>query len=597
MHTASAPPAGGPRWFQLFLGHSPRWYKLTILAFLAGNAALLAALTLLLPAERATMATIAWSGERPRAAAEVPLTVDGRQQVMSVADAKLVHRAADAPEITVLLATGVPLPAVITDADPDNRHGVRLLAVHEDVVVDGGARTARFVVGWLVLAEFIFTLAMALSCYPLLAGGLLALEAVLLGVCSVDHLYLEARRNFPVILLLVFVVAGVNFLKEWLSVVFTAILFSTRSKIALSLMFSVAGALLSAFLDALTVTAVIIAVTKSFWDVYHAYRSRTGDHDEAELEQFRAFLRSLVMHAVIGTAIGGVTTMVGEPQNLLIAHVVAENVADGHARWSFTGFFLRMAVVTMPTLVAGLLTVVACERFHILGYGAQIPERVRAALMEHRDAETAKRTPLERTRLRVQGLLALLLVFGLAMHLAEVGILGLFLIVLATAFTGVSDEHRIGHAFTESLPFTTLLMVFFAIVAMIGQQDLFRPIIALALAQEAHGQLLAFYGANAVLSAVSDNVFVATVFINEATAALHAGIIDGGQYEKLAVAINCGTNIPSVATPNGQAALLFLLTSAIAAPIQLGYLDMLKMALPYTIVLTVVSFAATWLWL
>lgn len=37
------------------------------------------------------------------------------------------------------------------------------------------------------------------------------------------------------------------------------------------------------------------------------------------LEQFRAFLRSLMMHAGIGTALGGVMTMVGEPQNLIIS--------------------------------------------------------------------------------------------------------------------------------------------------------------------------------------------------------------------------------------------------------------------------------------
>ncbi|MFR4486134.1 MAG: hypothetical protein ACLT78_01575 [Escherichia coli] len=34
-----------------------------------------------------------------------------------------------------------------------------------------------FVAGWLLVAEFIFTLAMALKCYPLLPGGLLAIEA------------------------------------------------------------------------------------------------------------------------------------------------------------------------------------------------------------------------------------------------------------------------------------------------------------------------------------------------------------------------------------------------------------------------------------
>ncbi len=44
-----------------------------------------------------------------------------------------------------------------------------------------------FVAGWLLVAEFIFTLAMALKCYPLLPGGLLAIEAVLIGMTSAEH--------------------------------------------------------------------------------------------------------------------------------------------------------------------------------------------------------------------------------------------------------------------------------------------------------------------------------------------------------------------------------------------------------------------------
>ncbi|VTM57135.1 sodium/proton antiporter [Klebsiella pneumoniae] len=47
----------------------------------------------------------------------------------------------------------------------------------------------------------------------------------------------------------------------------------------------------------------------------------------------------------------------------------------------------------------------------------------------------------------------------------------------------------------------------------------------------------------------------------------------------LAVAINTGTNLPSVATPNGQAAFLFLLTSALAPLIRLSYGRMVWMAL------------------
>ncbi|GAM71008.1 Na+/H+ antiporter nhaB [Vibrio sp. JCM 19236] len=37
------------------------------------------------------------------------------------------------------------------------------------------------------------------------------------------------------------------------------------------------------------------------------------------MDDYRAFLRSLLMHAGVGTALGGVMTMVGEPQNLIIA--------------------------------------------------------------------------------------------------------------------------------------------------------------------------------------------------------------------------------------------------------------------------------------
>ena len=51
--------------------------------------------------------------------------------------------------------------------------------------------------------------------------------------------------------------------------------------------------------------------------------------------------------------------------------------------------------------------------------------------------------------------------------------------------------------------------------------------------------------------------------------------------------VNTGTNLPSVATPNGQAAFLFLLTSALAPVIRLSYLRMVIMALPYTLTLTV----------
>jgi Na+:H+ antiporter, NhaB family len=214
--------------------------------------------------------------------------------------------------------------------------------------------------------------------------------------------------------------------------------------------------------------------------------------------------------------------------------------------------------------------------------------------MEHWNArESAGRSPKMRARLVVQGFTALALVAGLALHVAEVGLIGLAVIVLATAFNGVTNEHAIGKAFQEAMPFTALLVTFFAIVAVIHEQGLFSPVIDAVLAQEGTGQLSFIFIAAGVLSAISDNVFVATIYITEVEQAFLAGDLSRQQFELLAVSINTGTNIPSIATPNGQAAFLFLLTSALAPLIRLGYVKMMWMALPYAIVLSIVAYLAT----
>ena len=122
-----------------------------------------------------------------------------------------------------------------------------------------------FVTGWLLIGEFLFTLALALRCYPLQPGGLLALQAVLLGMTTPETVFHETVANFEVILLLMFMVAGIYFMKELLLFVFTRILLTVRSKIVLSLLFSLVAAFLSAFLDALTVTAVLISVGVGFF--------------------------------------------------------------------------------------------------------------------------------------------------------------------------------------------------------------------------------------------------------------------------------------------------------------------------------------------
>ncbi|WP_299258209.1 sodium/proton antiporter NhaB [uncultured Aquimarina sp.] len=463
------------------------------------------------------------------------------------------------------------------------------------------------ITAWLFIAEFIFTLAMALKCYPLQSGGLLAIEALALGLThpmyKTDHgkvlydefgkgipggVFHEIDQNLEVVLLLVFMVAGIYFMKPLLMYIFSKAFTKIKSKLVLSLLFTFLAAVLSAFLDALTVTAVLISVTVGFYGVYHKIHSmpasdfdQDGTLDRKELsgdtlEQFRSFLRSLVMHGVVGTALGGVCTLVGEPQNLLIGERMG---------WDFIEFFLQMAPISIPVLIAGLITTAVLEMTGTFGFGAKLPEVARRIIENYTDEEDANRSDKSKYGLIVQAVAALLLITGLALHIAPVGIIGLGIIIFQTAFMGITEEHQLGKSFEEALPFTGLLVVFFVIVAMIHDQHLFTPIINWALEFDPAQQPSIFYVANGVLSMISDNVFVATVYIGEVKQAFDNGAITREQFEKLAIAINTGTNLPSVATPNGQAAFLFLLTSSLAPLIGLSYGRMVKMALPYTIVL------------
>ncbi|BHH82972.1 sodium/proton antiporter NhaB [Desulforhopalus sp. 52FAK] len=499
-----------------------------------------------------------------------------------------------------------------------------------------------FIAGWVLIGEFIFTLAMALKCYPLPSGGLLAMEAVAIGMTHPESVYHEALNNFEVILLLIFMVAGIYFMKDFLQFTFTRILVRVQSKKTISLLFCFTGAFLSAFLDALTVTAVIIAVAYGFYDIYHRYASGkaamhthdlTEDHNlkdtrKRELRMFRGFLRNLMMHGAVGTALGGVCTLVGEPQNLLIASEMG---------WDFAEFFTKMIPISMPVLLVGLSTCYLVEKYRLFGYGIKMPGNIRSHLLEKAIQMEEERGLAGKARLIIQAIIGLWLILALAFHLAAVGIVGLSVIVLLTAFNGIIDEHQIGSAFKEALPFTALLVVFFAIVAVIHDQHLFTPVIGFVLSMKGQAQLVAYYVANGTLSMISDNVFVATVYISETklqfinvlnniegtgmsgealmallTAPHHSWpeILSGmpqdvssqviavmTQFEKLAIAINTGTNIPSIATPNGQAAFLFLLTSTLAPVIKLSYGRMVVLALPYTITMSTTGLLATYFFL
>ncbi|VFT27004.1 sodium:proton antiporter [Pseudomonas aeruginosa] len=283
---------------------------------------------------------------------------------------------------------------------------------------------------WVLVGEFIFTLAMALKCYPLQPGGLLVLEALLLGLATPEALYAELQHNFPVLLLLMFMVAGIYFMKDLLLLLFSRLLLGVRSKALLSLLFCLLAALLSAFLDALTVTAVVISVAVAFFAVYHRVASgqrASEDYDpatdrqvpelhRAHLEEFRAFLRSLLMHAAVGTALGGVCTLVGEPQNLLIGH---------EAGWHFVEFFRQVAPVSMPVLAAGLLTCVLLEKSPPLRlWRPSCRRRCARCSPSTPPAKSRKRGAQQKAALLVQALAALVLIVGLALHVAEVGLIG-----------------------------------------------------------------------------------------------------------------------------------------------------------------------------
>jgi len=379
------------------------------------------------------------------------------------------------------------------------------------------------ITAWCFIGEFIFTLAMALKCYPLQSGGLLAIQAVALQLTTPKHAYQEVVTNLEVVLLLVFMVAGIYFMKPLLMYIFSKVFIKVRSKTILSLLFVFLAAILSAFLDALTVTAVLISVATGFYGVYHKIHSSSKDYDESgvldrkelsgeTLDQFKSFLRSLVMHGVVGTALGGVATIVGEPQNLLIGEKMG---------WDFIEFFWRMAPVSVPVFFCGMLTTVFLEKTKILGYGAALPDVARSIIENYTIETEAKRTEKESYGLIVQAIGGLLLIAGLALHVAPVGFIGLALIIFQTAFMGIIDEHQLGKAFEEALPFTGLIVVFFVIVAMIHDQHLFKPIIDWALSLEPGQQPAMFYLANGILSMISDNVFVATVYIGEVKVRLH----------------------------------------------------------------------------
>jgi len=442
-----------------------------------------------------------------------------------------------------------------------------------------------FWAGWLLLLQFIFTLAMATKCYPVPSGGLLALQAVIIGLTSPESVYKEALINFPVILLLIFMVAAIYYIKDIIFLVFTKLFTVIRDKRLLSLVFCFICAILAAFLDALAIMAAIIAVCFNLLAMYNNVAAALSgtENGKAEMEEFKGFLRNVIMHGAVGTVLGGNMTIVGVPHNLMIASKMG---------WSFSDFFQHCAAVSIPVIIAGLILCLILETVKFPGFGYKMPESAYNVIVREYKAKLARLSRQSLFSYILQGIVLILLFVSLALHLAEVGLIGIALMVVVAAFGGLIKEHDFAEAFNNAMPFVLLILIFFAVLAVVEDQSLVTPLVQWVFTFGGKVQLLMLYFANGALSAVSDNVFIASVFIKEVEQLYLQGLFSNEWYSKLAVAVSIGTNVPAIATPNGHAALLFLLTSSLAPKIDLSYWQMVKLTLPYTIAMTVTGGAA-----
>src|SRR5690606_27848482 len=134
-------------------------------------------------------------------------------------------------------------------------------------------------------------------------------------------------------------------------------------------------------------------------------------------------------------------------------------------------------------------------------------------------------TSADRFIMGMQAVVAVLMIIALSMHLAEIGLIGLGVIILASSMTGITDEHRLAEAFTPGLPFASLLVVFYVIVAMIHTQHMFTPVMDWVMTLEGQQQVLMVFLTNGFLSAISDNVFVATIYMDQLTPLYEQGLM------------------------------------------------------------------------
>ena len=66
-----------------------------------------------------------------------------------------------------------------------------------------------FILGWIFLLQFIFTLIFSIQCYPLQPGGLIAFQALIMGLTDTYQVFHEIEGNLEVLLLLMFMVSAI----------------------------------------------------------------------------------------------------------------------------------------------------------------------------------------------------------------------------------------------------------------------------------------------------------------------------------------------------------------------------------------------------
>jgi NhaB family Na+:H+ antiporter len=454
--------------------------------------------------------------------------------------------------------------------------------------------------GWLLILSVVATFTTAHKVFPLAGAGVLTIFGLLLGLTSVHAWEHEIEANVKVLLLIACMVPAIHFFKDLLEASFSALLVKIEKKVNLAVAFYAFGAVSSAFFDALTVGAMVLTALGGLYLTYesvrHAAEMERGDpildvEARQRLDDFRAFLRQLLMVLLVGTMTGGLSTLVGEPQNYQVGEMWG---------WGFQDYFVRLVPISAPVLVAGLGVTWLLEGTalgRIFGYGTQLPSSIRSYLSLQAQELALKRTPADRRRLQVQAVAGVLLVAALGLQLASIGLLGLITMVVVSTAMGKVAESRYVPAYHAAMPFFALLLIFFGAVSIIHEQHLFDGLMQWIVSLSEQQRLLAMFLETGIVSSVSDNVFVACAHASNVQKLVEEGLVSAEAGDKLAIAIIAGTNIVSIATPNGQAAFLLAICSETAAHLQLRYTRMLWMAVPYTVILSVVGGFAVSHWI